>query len=51
MLQRNFFAIFGLLLLSLWSFKSLKGLAPTASGDSSSNPAVASWLQGDSVSK
>jgi hypothetical protein len=50
MLQKHFFAIFGLVLLSLWSFKNLKAPALTATGVSSSNPVFASWLQGDSVS-
>ncbi len=56
MLQKHFFAVFGVALLFLWSFTNIRALASTAATNTSaatnntSNNAVASWLQGESIS-
>ena len=46
--QKHFFVAFGVVLLSLWSFTSLRANAKHAAADDKA--AVAPWLQGDSFS-
>ena len=54
-IQEHYFAVFGVVLLSLWSFTNISALAVThaanssAAANSTANAADASWLSADGI--